>query len=202
MKIIYSAALGMSSLSPDEKATRSEVIATSMQGSGNFPDSIMIITYIALAQLKLNLHNAVVAVGNGTGTTGQVTEAERLLVNAFNFVRSIVEKVANESEDPKAVIESSGMTVVTNSGNTAVTELTLFAIGNGVIQACVPRNPGEVAFVFYFGTDGINWVEFAMSKLATVELVNQTPGAILYFRYVAISKTKGVFSPAKSTVVN
>jgi len=201
MKIIYRAALGMSSLNPDQKATRSEVITTSMQASGNFPDSIMTIPYSALAQLKINVHNAVVALGNGTGTTGQVQEEERVLVNAFNFVRSIVEKTANDSASPVAIIESAGMTVVTGSGNTSVTELTLTPMGNGVIQACVPRNTGEKAFAFYFSTDNINWVEFAMSTSATVELINQTPGAILYFRYVPIGKTKGVFSPSKSTVV-
>ena len=201
MKILYRAALGMSSLNPDEKATRSEVITTSMQASGNFPDSIMTISYAALAQLKINVHNAVVAVGNGTGTAAQVHEEERLLVNAFNFVRSIVEKTANESANPQAIIESASMTVILNPGASSVTELTLIPMGNGIIQVSVPRNTGEKAFVFYSSTDNINWVDFAMSTSATVELTNQTPGAILHFRFISIGKTKGVMSLSKSTPV-
>lgn len=83
----------------------------------------------------------------------------------------------------------------------SVTELNLTAIGNGTIQICVPRGMGEAAFSFYSSTDGIAWAEFALSKLATVELTNQTPGTTMYFRYAAIGKSKGAFSQSKSVIV-
>ena len=202
MKIIYSAALGLSGLNPDAKVTRAEVIKTSMQTSGNFPASSMPVTYAMLGTLITNLHNAIVTAASGiTGSTSQMHEEERLLVSAFNFVRAFVEQIANASPNPTAIIQSASMTVFTNSGNTAVTELTLAAKGNGVIQACVPRNPGEKAFAFYFSTDDITWVEFAISKLATVELANQNPGATLHFRFAAIGKSKGAFSQPKSIMV-
>src|ERR1035437_1908484 len=137
MKIIYRAALGLSGLNPDQKATRTEVMKTDMQASGNFPDSIMTISYSRLDELRVNVHNAVIAVGTGMGTAAQVKDEVRLLVSAFNFVRSLVEKTANESADPQAVIESAGMTVITTLGNTAVTEITLSAMGGGTIQVCV-----------------------------------------------------------------
>jgi hypothetical protein len=128
-------------------------------------------------------------------------EEERLLVSALNFVRAFVEQTANAALNPHAIIESAAMTVFTRSGNTAVAELTLTAIGGGVIQVCVPRGTGEAAFVYQSSTDNINWVEFIASKLATVDLLNQTPGATLNFRYAAIGKSKGAFSLSKSIMV-
>jgi len=202
MKIIYSAALGLSGLNPDGKVTRAEVIKNAMQSSGNFPDASMPLSYAMLDTLITNLHNAILTAASGvTGSTSQMHERERILVSAFNLVRAYVEQTANETLNPATIIESAGMTVFTRSGNTAVTEQTLTAMGNGTIQVCVPRATGEVAFEYQYSTDGITWLEFVSSKLATVELTNQTPGVTLYFRYAAISKTKGSFSQTKSIMV-
>jgi hypothetical protein len=202
MKTIYSAALGLSGLNPDGKVTRAEYILTTMQSSGNFPAGSMPITYVMLGKLITNLHNAIIAAAGGApGSASQMHEQERLLVSACNFVRAFVEQTANASVNPTAIIQSAGMTVFTSSGNTAVTELSLTAMGNGTIQICVPRGTGEAAFSFYSSTDGITWAEFALSKLATVELANQTPGTTLYFRYAAIGKSKGAFSQSKSVIV-
>jgi hypothetical protein len=62
-----------------------------------------------------------------------------VLVSALNFVRAYVENVANATLYPKTVIESAGITVYSNAGNTAVTALTLTATGNGTIQICVQQ---------------------------------------------------------------
>lgn len=202
MKIIYSAVLGLSGLNPGEKVTRAEVILAAMQASGNFPAGSMPVTYAMLGTLITNLHNAIITAASGvTGSSSQMHEEERLMVSALNFVRAFVEQTANNALNPTAIIESAAMTVFTRSGNTAVTELTLTAMGASVIQVCVPRGTGETAFIFQSSTDGINWVEFTISKLATVELTNQNPGATLYFRFAAIGKTKGAFSQAKSVMV-
>jgi hypothetical protein len=202
MKVMYRAKLGLSSLNPDAKVTRADVINTTMQASGNFPAADMPIAYTQLDTLKTNLHTAIVTAASGApGSAGDMHEQERLLVTAYNFVRAFVEKKANASTDPTAMIESAAMTVYSASGNTAVTELTLTAMGNGTIQVCVPRAKGEAAFVYQYSTDGQNWQEFVVSKLATVELTNQTPGATLYFRFAAINLTKGPFSQAKSIMV-
>ena len=202
MKTIFRAALGLTGLNPDGKVTRADVLITTMQASGNFPAANMPITYAVLNTYKNNLHTAIVATGNGTpGSTSHMHEQERILQSAFNFIRAYVEQVANANADPKTIIESAGMTVVTGNGNTAVTELTLTATGNGKVQVSVPRNKGEAAFVYQYSTDAITWEEFAISKLATVELQDQTPASTLSFRFAAIGKSKGAFSQAKSAIV-
>ncbi len=200
MKITYRAVLGLSGLNPDGKVTRAEVILAAMQASGNFPANLMPVTYAMLAVLIANLHNSILTAASGAaGSADQMHEQERLLVSAFNFVRAFVEETANAN--PAAIIQSASMTVYTSGGNTAVTEQTLTAMGNGVIQVCVPRHIGEAAFEYQYSTDGITWIEFVSSKLATVELTNQTPGVTLYFKFAPISKAKGPFSQAKSIMV-
>jgi hypothetical protein len=202
MKIIYKAALGFSNLNPDAKVTRAEVIITAMQASGNFPATTMPISYVVLGNLKNSLHTAIVAAANGVpGSTSHMHEQERILVSAFNLVRAFVEQVANNNADPKTVIESAGMSIFNSSGNTPVTELTLTAKGNGVVQINVPRNSGEAAFVYQYSSDAVTWTEFAMSKLATVELQNQNPASIINIRFAPIAKIKGPFSQAKSVIV-
>lgn len=202
MKTMFRAALGLANLNPDGKVTRADVIINSMQASGNFPAATMPVSYTALGTLKNNLHAAIVATGNGTpGSTSHMHEQERILVSALNFIRAYVEQVANANVDPATIIESAGMTVYASSGNTPVTELTLIAKGNGTVQICVPRNKGEVAFIYQSSTDAVTWEEFTVSKLATVELQNQTLASTLHFRFAAIAKTKGAFSQAKSVIV-
>jgi hypothetical protein len=48
MKVIYKAALGLSSLNPDSKVTRAEIISATMLASGNFPAATMPISYVVL----------------------------------------------------------------------------------------------------------------------------------------------------------
>lgn len=202
MKTIFKAALGLSSLNPDGKVTKADVIITSMQASGNFPAATMPISYAVLSTYKNNLHTAIVAMGNGTpGSTSHMHEQERILVSALNFLRAYVEQVANAGTDPTTLIESAGMSVYSTSGNSAVTELTLTATGNGTIQICVPRNKGEAAFIYQSSTDAVTWEEFAVSKLATVELQNQTPASTLSFRFAPVGKSKGAFCQSKSVIV-
>jgi hypothetical protein len=199
---VFKAALGLRALNPDAKVTRVAFMSTSMQASGNFPAAIMPVSYGTQATLKTNLDNAVVAAGSGApGSVSHMHEQERLLISAWNFIKAHVENVANASADPKTVIESAGMTVVVNPGSSPVTELTLTATGNGTVSVSVPRNTGEAAFEFQYSTDGTVFTEFASSKLATVELKNQTPGATIYFRFAAIGKSKGGYSQAKSVIV-
>jgi hypothetical protein len=65
----------------------------------------------------------------------------------------------------------------------------------------VYSNIGEAAFHYQYSTDGSAWQEVDSSKLATIELKNQTPATTLYFRFAAIGKTKGAYSQAKTVIV-
>ena len=201
---LLKAILGFSKLSPADKAIKAQNIKDSMQSSGNFLASNMPITYLILQTLITNLHNAIIAATNGTPTdTAYMHEQERMLVNAFNLIKSHVEMVANNnSANAVSIITSAGMQVATLGGSNAVSELTLEAIGNGKIKIRIPRQTGEKAFIFESSTDNITWVEVLFSSVTTVTLSNQTPVATLYIRYSAISKTgKSISSQIKSVVV-
>ena len=201
---LLKAILGFSKLSPADKAIKAQNIKDSMQSSGNFLASNMPITYLILQTLITNLHNAIIAATNGTPTdTAYMHEQERMLVNAFNLIKSHVEMVANNnSANAVSIITSAGMQVATLGGSNAVSELTLEASGNGKIKIRIPRQAGEKAFIFESSTDNITWVEVLFSSNTTVTLSNQTPVTTLYIRYSAISKTgKGAYSQAKTVVV-
>ena len=149
------------------------------------------------------LNDAIVTAKSGTqGTVSQMHETERVVLSVFNLIKAYVELVANGTADPKSVIESAGLSVITSGGNAAVSELTLSALGNGVVELTVPRNKGEASFIYQYSSDGgTTWQEFEQSKLATVLLKGQTPGTTLHFRFAAVGKTKGAFSQAKSVMV-
>jgi hypothetical protein len=84
MKIRYKAALGLTSLNPDSKVTRAEVISAAMLASGNFPAATMPISYAVLGNSITNLHTAIVASANGVpGSTSHMHEQERVLLTAF-----------------------------------------------------------------------------------------------------------------------
>jgi hypothetical protein len=200
MNVSYRAKLGLSNLNPDQQVTKGELVINTMQASGNFTD--IPISNTETATVIADYHNSILLAGTGaSGTVSAMHGQRRIFISTFNFIRSYVERKANKSIDPKTIIESAGMTAYTTSGTTAVTELTLTAIGNGTVQVNVPRNTGEVAFIYEYSTDGLVWQEFVISKLATVELPNQTPASILYFRFAAIAKAKGAFSQSKSVIV-
>lgn len=198
------AALKMNALNPDDKVTKGQTIISSIAAATNyFPTASLPIPLASLSTAITNLHNAIIANGSGVaGSASNVHEKERLVLSLFNFMRAYVELQANNTLDAKTVIESAGMVAVTYSGGLPVTELTLSAIGNSSIQLWVPRQTGDVAFIYQYSNDGgVTWVEFECSKLATVTLKNQTPANTLYFRYAPIGKIKGAFCQPKSTIV-
>lgn len=203
MKTRVRVAMKLNSLSAEGKVIKSQSIKDAMQSSGNFAASTMPISYPALQTLITNLHGAVVAADNGTTTdTSHMHEQERILISAFNFIKAYVEMVANNNVDPTTIIISAGMQVAINGGQNAVTELTLDATGNGTLQVRVPRLSDEKAFVFESSTDGTTWLEFASSTITKAELKQQTPGALIYVRYLAISKTgKSAYSNIKNAIV-
>ncbi len=201
---LLKAILGLSKLSPADKVIKSQNIKDSMQSSGNFLASNMPITYLILQTLITDLHNAIIAAANGTPTdTAYMHEQERMLVNAFNLIKSHVEMVANNnSANAASIITSAGMQVATLGGSNAVSELTLEALGNGKIKIRVPRQTGEKAFIFESSTDNITWTEVLFSSNTTITLSSQIPVSTIYIRYSAISKTgKGASSQSKSVVV-
>jgi hypothetical protein len=201
---LLKAILGLSKLSPADKVIKAQNIKDSMQSSGNFLASNMPITYLILQTLITDLHNAIIAAANGTPTdTAYMHEQERMLVNAFNLIKSHVEMVANNnSANAASIITSAGMQVATLGGSNAVSELTLEALGNGKIKIRIPRQTGEKAFIFESSSDNITWTDVLFSSATTVTLPNLTPVSTIYIRYSAISKTgKGASSQSKSVVV-
>ena len=201
MKTKSKAVLGIAKMTPEGKVVTTQNIINAMQASGNFPDANMPIHYAALQTLNTDLHNAIVAANNGSPTaTSQMHEEERKLTMAFNLIKMHVEIVSNNATDPDTMILSSGMGLSANSGLTAVTELTLDAIGNGVVQIRVPRATAEKAFYYQYATaaDPNNWQEVCYSTLTKIQLPNQTPGAVVHIRYASISKDGiGAFSASK-----
>jgi hypothetical protein len=201
---LLKAILGLSKLSPSDKVVKAQSIKDSMQSSGNFLASNMPITYLILQNLITNLHNAIVAATNGTPTdTAYMHEQERMLVNAFNLIKSHVEMVANNnSANAASIITSAGLQVAIPGGANGVSELTLEAIGNGKIKIRMPRQTGEKAFIIESSADGVTWAEVLYTSNTSVTLANQTPVSTIYVRYSSISKTgKGAYSQAKTVVV-
>jgi hypothetical protein len=202
---LVKAILGFSKLSPSDKVVKAQNIKDSMQSSGNFLASNMPITYLILQSLITNLHNAIVAATNGTPTdTAYMHEQERMLVNAFNLIKSHVEMVANNNGAANAasIITSAGLQVAIPGGANGVSELTLEATGNGKIKIRMPRQTGEKAFIIESSADGVTWAEVLYTSNTSVTLANQTPVSTIYVRYSSISKTgKGAYSQAKTVVV-
>lgn len=204
MKTIFKIFLGLSNLSPEGKVLKAQNIKDNMQACGYFPAGGMPISYPSIQTIITNLHTAAVTASNGTtADTSHMHEQDRILVSAFNFLKAHVEFVANNSADPATVITAAGMQVATTGGGNGVTELTLDAVGNGKLQVRVPRQTSEKAFLFEYSNDGgTTWNELTSSSLTKVTLANQTPGATIFVRYCAISKTgKSTFSQAKSAIV-
>ena len=198
------AALKMSTLTPDGKVTKAQFIIASMQAAPTyFPAASLPFPYASATTAINNLNAATLAAESGAaGTVSNMHEKERILVSILTIYRAYVEMVANNSADPKTIIEAAGMNPITQSGSLPVSELTVTASGNGVITISVPRQAGEVAFIYQYSSDaGLNWQDFMFSKIASVQLTNQTPGANLHFRFAAIGKTRGAFSQVKSTFV-
>lgn len=204
MNIKLKAALKMSTLSPDGKVTTAQNIINSVTAASvYFPPASLPIPLASLSNSVNNLHNAIIATGSGAaGSVSNMHEKERILLSMFNVLRSYVEMQANNTADPKTIIEAAGMSAVKGGGGASVTELTLTALGNGEVQVSVPRNTGEASFIYQYSSDGgTTWQEFECSKLATVSIKNQTPAATLNFRYAAVGKTKGAFGQSKSVIV-
>ena len=194
----------MSTLTPDGKVNKAQTLVSFMQAASNyFPANSLPIPLATITTSSNNLHNAIYTASNGVaGGVSNMHDKEKILLSQCNLLRAYVEMVAHASLDPKTVIEAAGMQAVSNSGYPVVSELTVTALGNGAMQVSVPRNVGEVAFVYHYSTDGgTTWLELECSKLATVTLKAQTLATVLHFRYAPIGKTKGAFSQAKSGIV-
>jgi len=198
------ASLKMTLLSPEDKVTEGQSIINSITASPvYFPPATFPMPMASVTASVTNLNSAILAATNGTpGSVSNMHEKERIVISVFNVLRAYVEMMANNTADPKTVIESAGMKVSKDGGGNTVTELTVIALGNGIIQILVPRLEGEAAFVYYYSSDGgLTWQEFESSKLSKVQLKNQIPGSTLLFKYVAIGKTKGSLSQPKSVMV-
>jgi len=201
MKTKSKAVLGIAKMTPEGKVVTTQNIINTMQASGNFPDASMPISYAALQTLNSDLHNAIIAANGGSPTaTSEMHEQERKLTMAFNLIKMHVEIVSNNTTDPDTMILSSGMGLSANSGQSAVTELTLTAIGNGVVQIRVPRATPEKAFCYQYATatDPTNWQNIGFYSVSKIQLPNQTPGSMVSVRYASITKEgMGAFSASK-----
>lgn len=198
------AALNMSKLSPDGKVTLGQNIVNSIAAATTyFPTATLPLPMASATASVTNLHNAILATASGTqGSISNMHEKERIVLSIFNVLRAYVEMQANNTVDAETVIEAAGMSVAKSGGNNAVSELTIVPLGNGTLQVSVPRNIGESAFIYYYSSDaGSTWTEFECSKLATVELKNQTPASTLSFKFAPIGKTKGAYSQVKNAIV-
>jgi hypothetical protein len=197
-------ALNMSSQTPDGKVTLGQNIINSIVAAPTyFPVAGLPMPVASVNAALNNLHTAIITAGSGAqGSASNMHEKERIVVSIFNVIKAYVEMTANNTVDPKTVIEAAGMTPAKTGGNNPVTTLTVVALGNGVIQVTVPRNTGEKAFIYYYSDDGgNNWNEFECSYLTSVQLKNQTPASTLQFKYIPISKTKGAYSEVKNAIV-
>jgi hypothetical protein len=204
MNTKFKVALNMSKLNPDGKVTTGQNIINSIVANPTyFPTSTLPLPMASATSSVNNLHNAILATASGTaGSVSNMHEKERIVISVFNVLKAYVEMQANNTVDAKTVIEAAGMTAIKGTGGSAVSELTIVALGNGTLQISVPRNTGESAFIYFYSNDnGNTWTEFECSKLATVQLKNQAPASTLQFRYAPISKTKGALSQTKSAIV-
>jgi|GEM_PF-1773033 hypothetical protein len=205
MKTKAKAVLGFSKLNPEGKVVRSQAIVDDMQASGNFPDATLPINYAGLQGLITNLHNAIVLAENGSSaTTSRMHEEERKLMMAFNLIKMHVEMVSNATIDPESFILSSGMTLGANAGPNAVSDLSLEALGEGVIQIRVPRHAGDKAFCYQYAlvSDRDNWQNIGFNSLSKIHYSGQVAGTLILVRYAPISKDGlGAFSSAKQIMV-
>jgi hypothetical protein len=199
------AVVGLSKLTPEGKVVRAQSIIDAMQSSGNFPTAKLPIAYAALGLLISNLHTSVITASTGNASdVSAMHEHEKVLVMAFNMIKTHVEFVSNAQLNADAFILSSGMGLLTNAGNTAVTDLTLDALAGGTVVLRVPRKVGEKAYCFEYALDTApnDWKPVGYSTLTKLEFKNQTPATKLWIRYAAISKTgMGAFSDAKQVIV-
>ncbi|MES2516423.1 MAG: hypothetical protein V4580_19885 [Bacteroidota bacterium] len=197
-------ALNMSSQTPDGKVTLGQNIINSIVAAPTFfPTASLPLPLASATAAITSLHTAIIAAGSGAqGSASNMHEKERIVLSVFNVLRAYVEMQANNTLDPQTVIEAAGMTVNRGGGNSAVADLTVVPLGNGIMQVSVPRHTGEKAFIYYCSYDGGNtWTEFECSSLATVQLKNQTPASTLQFKYAPIAKTKGGYSQVKTAIV-
>lgn len=205
MKTKAKAVLGFSKLNPEGKVVRSQSIVDEMQGSGNFPDASLPINYASLQGLITNLHTAVISAESGNpASTSRMHEEERKLMMAFNLIKMHVEMVSNATTDPESFILSSGMGVASNSGPNAVSDLSLEALGEGVIQIRVPRHTGDKAFCYQYAlvSDPDNWQNIGFNSLSRIHYSGQVAGTQILVRYAPISKEGlGAFSSAKQIMV-
>jgi len=204
MNTKFKAVLKLGTQTPDGKVTLCQNITNNIVANPTyFPTASLPLPVTSMTSCVNNLHNAILATASGAaGSISNMHEKERILTSVFNVVRAYVEMQANNTTDPQTVIQAAGMIASKSSGGASVSELTIAALGNGVLQISVPRQTGESAFIYYYSSDnGNTWQEFECSKYATVQLKNQTPASTLQFKYVAIGKTKGAFSQTKSAIV-
>ena len=203
MTIKLKAALKISTLTPDALVTKTKNMVALIVASPYFTSTAWPIPLASVDVAIDDLHTSIIAIpSNAAGAVSYMHEKKRVVIALFNVLRPIVELTANNTVDPKTVIESAGMEAVTLIGGTIVTELTLTALGNGIIEVQVPRKAGQKAFVYEYSTDaGITWQAFEHSKLQTVQLKNQTPASTLYFRFAPIGKSLGGYSQVKKVIV-
>lgn len=197
--------VGISSLTPEAKVVKSQSIIDSMQVNPNFPDATMPMHYPSIQTIITNSHNANIAASNGTSADiSKMHEEEKMLVMTMNLIRAHVEIVCNALPNPEAEILSIGMSVASNSGKNAVSDLTLDAIGGGTIQIRVPRTNSDKSFSYQYALDSdpTNWQSVGFNSLSKINFTNQTPGTVIHIRYAPIgSMGMGTYSNSKSIMV-
>ena len=203
MTIKLKAALKISTLTPDALVTKTKNMLALIVASPYFASITWPIPLPSVNTAIDDLHSSIIATAtNAAGAVSYMHEKQRIVIALFNVLRPIVELTANNTIDPKTVIEAVGMVAVEHNGNTHITELTLTALGNGVIEVHVPRKAGQKAFVYEYSTDaGITWQAFGHSKLQSMQLKNQTPASTLYFRFAPIGNFLGAYSDVKKVIV-
>lgn len=145
MNTFVKAALNMSSLNPDGKVTIGENIVLQMQASPYFDPASLPLPYLSVSGALAGLHTSIITAGSGApGAISNVHKKEQVVVSIFNLLRAYVEMVANDTSDPKTVIESAGMTVRIGAGGTAVSEPTLTAIGREPSKCRCPACPARL----------------------------------------------------------
>ena len=205
MKTKSKSVFGLSKLTPSQKVVKAQSVKDAMQASGVFPNNTMPLSYAAWQILIDNSHNANVTASNGSSAdVSAMHEAERVLVMACNLIKAHVDIVANSYPNPDAIILSVGLSVSSSGGPIAVSDLTLNAIGGGILQIKVPRTSTDKAFIYQYALDSdpTNWQTIGFNSLSKIEFKNQIPGTIIHIRYASISKNgAGTFSSSKQIMV-
>jgi hypothetical protein len=197
------AVLGLNRLNPIQKAIRAQSILDAMQGSGHFPAAQVPLSYSALQLIIDNLKTSIQRAAIGPpAATSYMHDQERLLVNAFNLLKTYVEFVANSQADTISIITSAHMQVAGSGGYTKVSSLTVNALGGGVLEIRMPKENDERIYILEYSNDGETFSKIKSSAYNRILIRGLVYGTTVYFRYYAIYKDgEGPVSEVRSVIV-